>query len=134
MARLREVPMNQIPWEDPPPVACWVYEVWDTHHRLAYVGIADNFERRWRQHESSSWWMGEIEVWYVEVFGYRSRWDARQVEAQMINDQHAVFNTNKEAYAYRAWLELWENEDRQMDPFDCSPLVKRRFLGEGTRG
>lgn len=126
---LREVPMRQMSWDDPPPPACWVYEVWDTQHRLVYVGIADNFERRWAQHVAKSWWLGEVEVWYVDLCGYRSRGDARQVEAGMINDQHAVYNTNLEAPAYRAYCRMWADEDRLMDPFDCTPVAKRRFIG-----
>lgn len=48
---LVEVPMKQISYDSPTPrVDCWVYEVWDTKHRLAYAGIADHFERRWGQH------------------------------------------------------------------------------------
>jgi predicted GIY-YIG superfamily endonuclease len=43
-----------------------MYEVWDDGGRLAYVGIADDFARRWRQHIEHSWWMGEITVAYVD--------------------------------------------------------------------
>lgn len=100
-----------------------VYEVWDTFNRLVYVGVADNFERRWSQHRSSSWWLGEIEVQNVVVQGYRSRSEARQVEASVINDQAAVYNTNLETGMYKMWMGLWEDPYRPTDDWDCVPVT-----------
>lgn len=107
-----------------PAPRCYVYEVWDTRNRLAYVGMADHFERRWAQHRRNSYWMGEIEVRMVHISGYRSREDARQVEAGTINDQSAVYNTDKEAPAYARYRALWGNEARMNDPWDCAPITR----------
>ena len=82
------------------------YEVWDTRGRLAYVGIADDFMKRWAQHVRQSWWLGEIEVAYVTVIRYATRAGARLSEAAMINEQSPVYNTARESAAYRAYLEM----------------------------
>ena len=111
-----------------PAARCWVYEVWDTQHRLAYVGIADNFERRWRQHCTSSWWLGEIDVWYIDLHGYRTRNEAEQVEAATINEQSPVYNTRLETRAYARYLRLWSDPYRPTDEMDCIPVKKRRFV------
>lgn len=131
--RLREVraviPEAVQIYEARPPAQCWVYEVWDTQRRLAYVGIADNFEKRWRQHLRSSWWLGEIDIWYVTVYGYRSRWEARQVEAVVINTQSPVYNTAREYAAYEAYNGIWQDPARRDDDLYCTPVKKRRFVG-----
>ncbi|TFD74713.1 GIY-YIG nuclease family protein [Cryobacterium fucosi] len=87
---------------------CFMYQVFDTDERLVYVGIADNFERRWQQHVSMSWWLGEIAVQRIEVWGYRSRFEARLVEAFMINVHHPIYNINKEESSYRSWSQRLE--------------------------
>ncbi len=111
-----------------PAPHCFVYRVWDTHGRLAYVGIAENFERRWLQHVHLSWWMGEITVRLVVVHGYRSRAEARQVEAAAINEEKPVFNTNRETAAYERFLELYDlGSDRPIDDWDCRWVSVRRF-------
>lgn len=84
---------------------CWTYEVWDTRNRLAYVGLADSFPKRWAQHERTSWWLGEIEVERVVLIGWMDREDARQHEAAVINEQNPVYNTATEAPAYRRYLD-----------------------------
>lgn len=112
-----------------PEAHCFVYEVWDSMHRLAYVGIADNFERRWQQHRRSSWWLGEIDIWYIDIFGYRSRWEARQMEACVINEQSPIYNTSLESAAYREYRALWEDPERPIDDLDCVPVKRRRFAG-----
>ncbi len=117
-----------------PRATCFVYEVWDTMGRLAYVGIADNFERRWRQHVASSWWLGEIHVHYISVYGYRTRHEARQVEASVINEQSPVYNTSRETSAYAEYRQLWDSPDRPVDEWDCAPVLKRRFVeGDGAQ-
>lgn len=90
---------------------CHTYEVWDTRGRLAYVGIADDFLRRWAQHIRQSWWLGEIEVWYIEVTEHLTRTAARMSEAAAINEQSPVYNTASEASSYRAYLEAQERDD-----------------------
>jgi excinuclease UvrABC nuclease subunit len=105
---------------------CYVYEVWDTRGRLAYVGIADNFERRWAQHVRSSWWLGEVEIDHVYIIGYATRREARWSEACAINEQSPIYNTNPESgsYAqYRRWEDApWVEGDRTL-----RPVAKRKF-------
>lgn len=109
-----------------PDAQCFVYEVWDTMHRLAYVGIADNFERRWRQHQRSSWWLGEIDIWYVDIFGYRSRHEARLAEACVINDQCPVYNTSQESSSFRQYQ---ASTDNPRDDLDGVPVARQRYAG-----
>jgi excinuclease UvrABC nuclease subunit len=107
---------------------CWVYEVWDDHNRLAYVGIADDFDRRWQQHASRSWWLSEIHVGRVFVTGYRSRTEARYVEAETIHDQSPIYNTNLEQSTYRRYRAVAAVSD---DTY-CTPVRKRYFKGGGS--
>jgi len=111
-----------------PAAQCWLYEVWDDQNRLAYVGIADDFDRRWRQHVSKSWWLNEIEVKQVYVFGYRSRSEAKQVEAATIHDQHPVYNTALETGSYRRYRINQDRIDELGDDY-CSPVKRRYFEG-----
>lgn len=122
----RKVPLEIRPGQPEP--RCYVYEVRDVNNRMAYVGIADNFERRWAQHSAKSWWLREIELWYVRVHGYRSRLDARQVEASIINTESPTYNTNTEAWAYRMYQGLFEVQARLDDEWDCAPVSKRVFV------
>lgn len=103
---------------------CHVYEVWDDRGRLAYVGIADDFERRWDQHLRSSWWLGEIRVWHVTVRTYPSRFHARMAEAAAINEQAPVYNTAHESTAYREYQR--HNDDPEWIGFGL--LATRRFI------
>lgn len=80
---------------------CYEYQVWDALGRLVYVGIADNFLRRWAQHLRQSWWIGEIAVDRVEVTGWPDRQTARWSEACVINEQSPVYNTALESASYR---------------------------------
>lgn len=107
---------------------CWVYEVWDTQSRLAYVGIADQFERRWIQHQRNSWWLGEIDIWYVRLEGFNSRWEARQVEAAVINEQSPVYNTNPESGSYRAYRRWLDSPAHATDDTRLRPVAKRQFV------
>lgn len=106
------------------PVGCYVYEVWDVMNRLVYAGIAENFERRWAQHKRSSYWLGEVSVKFVHVDGYRSRSEARQIEASLINEQSAIYNTDRELSSYALYLKLWEDPSRTSDPLDCVPVSR----------
>lgn len=109
---------------------CHCYEVWDRRRRLVYVGIADDFERRWDQHLRSSWWIGEVQVWYVEVTTYGSRLHARLAEAAVINEQAPIYNTAHEAAAYREYERLSE-----IDSWPGLEVVAwRRFLPASVDG
>lgn len=125
---LREVELDLAAYEWRPEARCWVYEVWDTQNRLCYVGVADDFDRRWRQHYSKSWWMREIRVERVYVDGYETRSFARQVEAETIHDQSPVYNTMMERYWYQKSQE-WLTDPERPTEFDCVPVKKRYFKG-----
>ena len=112
-----------------PPAACWVYEIRDKRRRLLYVGIADNFERRWTQHRAKSWWMNEVQVTSVYLNGYRSRWEARQVEASTIATESPVYNTQLESRALRGYEALFVDPRRPVDALDCVPVKKRYYKG-----
>lgn len=121
---------------EPQEAKCWVYEVYASG-RLVYVGIADNFERRWSQHVQNSWWLGEVEVDAVSVLGYRSRSEARMEEAARIHHQNPPYNTNREASSYRRWMAVTGGEPipsvarRAFRPngWDAVPVAASRTLG-----
>lgn len=115
-------------YADRQPARCWVYEVWDEQNRLAYVGIADDFDRRWRQHASRSWWLSEICVARIYVYGYRTRAEARYVEAETIHDQSPIYNTNLEQSTYRKFRATGVVSDETQ----CAPVRKRYFKGGGS--
>lgn len=101
-----------------------VYEVYepDREHpeRAAkhpvYVGVTGRFSSRWTAHRSSSSWMAETDVLCVIVHGYRSRGEARKVEALLIEEHDPPFNTKIERRHLRSarmsppgdWLYLAE--------------------------
>lgn len=87
------------------PRPCDVYLVMATAHGLVYVGIADDFEKRWRQHRRSSWWLGEVVVDEVRVYSMASREHARQMEAAIINCERPMYNTALEAGAFVRYQE-----------------------------
>lgn len=89
----------------PGEIRCYEYQVWDTRNRLVYVGIADDFEKRWAQHLRMSWWLGEVEVAYVDVTCWPTRTAARWSEATVINEQSPVFNIAREEASYRAAMD-----------------------------
>lgn len=111
-----------------PDARCWLYEVWDDQNRLAYVGIADDFDRRWRQHVSKSWWLNEINVATVYVIGYQSRSEAKQLEAAVIHEQHPVYNTAPESASYARYKLNQDRIDELGDQY-MSPVKKRYFQG-----
>lgn len=80
--------------------SCSVYVVYSTDDELLYVGIADNFEHRWRQHVRQSWWIGEVEIDHVEVTLMPNRDAARVMEAIWINTQHPRYNTSPESRSF----------------------------------
>lgn len=112
-----------------PAARSWVYEVWDTRDRLAYVGIADDFDRRWRQHVDKSWWLHEIQVAQIFVEGYFTRDEARQIEAEVINSQSPVYNTSRELAAYRRYKAFDTDPSRPWHDFELVPVKKRYFEG-----
>lgn len=91
--------------------ASYLYEVYDRHHRLVYVGITDNFAARWSAHLRSSWWATSIEIDCVILRGYTSRSDARMVEAMLIADEKPPCNVKPEHKYLRLVNHLGEPDD-----------------------
>lgn len=121
-SRVVEVIRLDLPYDDK-AVHCWVYEIWDTYNRLAYVGIAENWERRWKQHQAKSWWLDEITVQRIYLNGYRTRGEAVETEAEVIATQNPVYNTRQERHAYDRAL---RNPNRH-DGDRLTPIGKRYF-------
>lgn len=86
------------------PRPCAVYLVDAVGLGLVYVGIADDFEKRWQQHRRSSWWLNEVIVSEVSVFWMGCREHARQIEASVIHHERPRYNTAVEAAAYARYL------------------------------
>lgn len=127
MTRISEIPRPDLDYDNK-AARCWVYEVWDTQNRLAYVGIADNWERRWAQHESKSWWLNEITVQRIYLNGYRTRAEAQETEAEVIATQSPVYNTRQEHGAYERAL----SNPNRFDGEWCRPVGKRYFRKVGV--
>lgn len=105
---------------------CHTYEVWtlrDGATVLAYVGIADKFESRWKSHQAQSWWLGETDVRRIDVTAWKSREAARRYEATRINDADApLYNVRDERAAHvRAQSDdgWW---DEMLSSYELTPL------------
>lgn len=84
---------------------CAVYLVRAIGIGLVYVGISEDFDRRWDQHRRRSWWLREVIVDQVDVHWMPSREAASQVEAAVIDLCRPQFNSATELAAlgrYRA--------------------------------
>jgi hypothetical protein len=90
--------------------------------RLCYVGMTHNFAVRWNQHKSKSWWLGEIEISYIELQGWASTAEAHMDEAVVIWDQNPVYNTSTESY----WYERYQREQSNPDAI-FAPVSRRVF-------
>jgi hypothetical protein len=101
---------------------CYTYQVWDTMNRLCYVGMTHNFQTRWKQHERKSWWLGEINVAYIELQGWATTDEAHMDEAVVIWDQNPVYNTSTESF----WLARYQREIERSDTFGA-PVSRRVF-------
>ena len=80
---------------------CYVYEVYDKHHRLVYVGVTNDFATRWGAHLGSSWWARSVDIDFVLLRGYPSRFEARVVEALTINEHRPPCNVKPEQKYFR---------------------------------
>lgn len=97
---------------------CTVYLVHALELGLVYVGITDDFDHRWRAHQRSSWWLGEVVVEWIDLYVMESREAARQMEAAIIADSNPRYNTAREEQAlarYRA------NRDAVLSGADVDP-------------
>ena len=80
---------------DQPPERTALYRLYDTDDRLLYVGIANNPERRWKQHayEKADLWWHEVTDKTVEWFESREKAAAAEIiairaEYPRYNDAH----------------------------------------------
>jgi predicted GIY-YIG superfamily endonuclease len=69
-------------------MAC-AYRLYDSTDRLLYAGAADDFDRRWRDHEKKSWWR---DVARKEVIWFDNRLDALYEESRTIALERPVHN------------------------------------------
>jgi len=95
---------------------CAVYLIRALELGLVYVGIADDFEARWRQHRRSSWWLGEVVVESIDVYWMTCREDARQMEAAIINREHPRYNTSLEKAAFKRYQAAAGSENTEPWP------------------
>lgn len=73
-----------------PDVMTAVYRLYDARDRLLYVGIAYDFDVRFRQHaETKAWWP---EVARKDVTWFTSRLDAAYEESRAIDEECPVYN------------------------------------------
>ena len=104
------------------PARCYTYQVWDAMNRLCYVGMTNNFSVRWNQHKRKSWWLGEVDVAFIEVQGWATTAEARMNEAVVIWQQNPVYNTSTESH----WYARYEREQANSD--ELFPPVSRRVF------
>jgi predicted GIY-YIG superfamily endonuclease len=102
---------------------CTVYLVHAIEHGLVYVGIADDFDRRWAQHRRQSWWLGEVVVEEVRLYHMWTREAARQMEAAIINREKPRYNTALEEGAYRRYRAAAESTDENPWPVAYCEVV-----------
>ena len=99
-------PTTFIESEDNP--GAYVYEVLDRHERIVYVGITGDFAARWSSHLRQSWWATSVDICRVRLSGWRSRSDARKIEALTIAQFSPPCNTKPE----RKYLRLAQADRR----------------------
>ncbi|MET0716387.1 MAG: GIY-YIG nuclease family protein [Mycetocola sp.] len=102
---------------------CYVYEVIDRNGRVVYVGITGDFSQRWNSHLQSSWWAKSIDILCVILSGYRSRFDARMVEALLIDEHQPPCNTKPET----KHLRIARSNGRPDDVLTAELVPTRRF-------
>lgn len=69
-------------------MAC-TYRLYDAADRLLYVGAADDFDRRWRDHKKKSWWR---DVARKDVIWFDNRLDALYEESRAIAYEQPIHN------------------------------------------
>lgn len=94
-----------------------VYHVHDRRMGLVYVGIAQDFESRWRQHQRFSWWFPEVDVTEVRVYVMGNRQAAREMEAAAIARCRPRYNIAQERPSLAAYLANAERLDDIPDPW-----------------
>jgi hypothetical protein len=107
---------------DDDPVS-YVYQVYDKHDRLIYVGITDEFASRWSAHLGKSWWARSVDIRFVMLCGYRSRYEARVVEALLISEHRPPCNTKPEL----KYLGIAQTIDRPEDVLTAELVPVGRF-------
>lgn len=74
----------------PSPGRTALYHVYDAADLLLYIGISNDFDRRWRQHaEAQPWW---AEHRWMRVYWYDTRKEAETAEALAIEAEEPKYN------------------------------------------
>lgn len=69
-----------------------LYRIYDAKDALLYIGITNNFGRRWAQHGARKpWWR---QVRRQTVLWYDSRAEAEAAEVAAIRNEHPLHNTH----------------------------------------
>lgn len=129
-----EVPQAEIP----EPTA--LYRIWGAADLLLYIGVSNDFGRRWKEHAKQQPWWGEMKRLTADEW-FDSRGDAEDAEEAAIKAEHPKHNIihNKPAVGARvarkpaeaarpAWIPVripsWENAPvHRFDQF--LPRVRR---------
>lgn len=73
-----------------------VYEFFEHPGAPCYVGITGDFPMRWVTHRARSPWFPMAAINGVFIQGFKSRREARMVEAALIAEHKPRFNTKRE--------------------------------------
>lgn len=88
-----------------------VYRLFDETGVLLYVGIANNPERRWRQHRrEKSWWSA---VTRIEIHEHPTRREAERAEAFVIRIETPAYNIQGHPFLQNWTEERWLEEYEQ---------------------
>lgn len=79
----------------------WLYRVFGEADLLLYIGISDDFGRRWKQHAKEQPWWGEMRRLSAD-FLYDSRDEARAAESAAIKAEKPKHNKEKPKQNNRA--------------------------------
>lgn len=89
----------------------FVYRIYDADERLIYVGCTANVKKRIGAHRRAdggnraSRWVSACMARYEVAGPYAGREIALQIEAQSINEEQPLFNTQRRATQYQAcWM------------------------------
>lgn len=95
---------------DDPPERTALYRLFDTDDRLLYVGIANNPERRWKQHayEKADLWWHEVTDRTVEWFESREKAAAAEIIA--IRAENPRYNEAHTEETYEQYISRFAGE------------------------
>jgi predicted GIY-YIG superfamily endonuclease len=67
-----------------------LYRMYDIDGALLYVGITNNWPRRYLAHEQDKWWIGDVALVEFEDYDYRDQ--AEIAECRVIEDERPIHN------------------------------------------